>query len=193
MSLKDNVDYVKEELSSEEKFLESFVKVERIYKKYKMLIILAVVVILGLAIGLYTTKTIQEKQKKEANIAFNQFLENNQDKDALKTLEENNKQLFQIAKYIQAKKENKTYDIEVKFFKEIAAYQKALDENSIDKLNAVSMEKDFLLKEFAIFNKALLQAKEGKYEDAKATLKLIPEDSQVNDLATSLKHFLVTK
>ena len=158
-----------------------------------MLIILAIVVIVGLIIGFYTTKAIQENQKTEANIAFNKFLENNQDKDALKTLEENNKQLFQIANYIQAKKENKTYDIEVKFFKEIAAYQKALEENSIEKLNNISMENDFLLKEFAIFNKALLQAKEGKYEDAKATLKLIPNDSQVNDLATSLKHFLVTK
>ncbi len=33
MSLKENVDYVKDELNTEEKFLESFVKVERFYKK----------------------------------------------------------------------------------------------------------------------------------------------------------------
>lgn len=33
MSLKENVEFVKKELDSEEKFLESFVKVERFYKK----------------------------------------------------------------------------------------------------------------------------------------------------------------
>lgn len=35
MSLKENVDFVKNELNSEEKFLESFVKIERFYKKIK--------------------------------------------------------------------------------------------------------------------------------------------------------------
>ena len=38
MSIKENVDYVKTELSSEEKFLENFVKGERFFKKYKTLI-----------------------------------------------------------------------------------------------------------------------------------------------------------
>ena len=38
MSIKENVDYVKEELNSQEKFLESFVKGERFYKKYRTLI-----------------------------------------------------------------------------------------------------------------------------------------------------------
>ncbi len=55
------------------------------------------------------------------------------------------------------------------------------------------MQNDFLLKEFAIFNKALILTNEGKYEDAKAALQLIPSDSKVNDLAITLKHFLVTK
>ncbi len=51
MSLKDNVDYVKEELNSEEKFLESFVKVERFYNKNKIIIITVIVVLIALVIG----------------------------------------------------------------------------------------------------------------------------------------------
>ena len=35
MSIKENVDYVKSELSSEEKFLENFVKGERFLKNIK--------------------------------------------------------------------------------------------------------------------------------------------------------------
>ncbi len=37
MSLKENMDFVKEELNSEEKFLEGFVKLERFFKKYKLI------------------------------------------------------------------------------------------------------------------------------------------------------------
>ena len=55
------------------------------------------------------------------------------------------------------------------------------------------MENNFLLKEFAIFNKALILANEGKYQEAKDTLKLIPETSQVKDLVTLLNHYLITK
>lgn len=193
MSLKENVDYVKEELNSEEKFLESFVKIERFYKKYKVIIILALVVIIGLVIGLYVTKTIQDSNKVKANIAFNKLMQDPEDSEAKNQLKENSKQLYEVALYKQALENGNFNDTQLRYFKQLVAYQKALDEQNIEKLNEVSMEKDFLLKEFAIFNKALIQAQNGKFEDAKATLKLIPADSQVDDLATALKHYLVTK
>jgi len=193
MSFKENVDYVKEELNSEEKFLEGFVRVERFYKKYKIIIILALIVIIGLVIGLYATKTIQVSNKLDANIAFNKLMENPDDAEAKSTLKDKSQQLYEVALYAQALEKGQFNETELRYFKQLVAYQKALEEQNIDKLNEVSMEKDFLLKEFAIFNKALIQAKEGKYEDAKATLNLIPADSQVNNLVTALKHYLVTK
>lgn len=193
MSLKENVDYVKEELNSEEKFLEGFVRVERFYKKYKIIIILALFVIIGLVIGLYATKTIQASNKLDANIAFNKLMENPDDAEAKSTLKDKSQQLYEVALYAQSLEKGQFNETELRYFKQLVAYQKALEEQNIDKLNEVSMEKDFLLKEFAIFNKALIQAKEGKYEDAKATLNLIPADSQVNNLVTALKHYLVTK
>lgn len=193
MSLKENVDYVKEELNSEEKFLEGFVRVERFYKKYKIIIILALIVIIGLVIGLYATKTIQASNKLDANIAFNKLMENPDDAEAKSTLKDKSQQLYEVALYAQSLEKGQFNETELRYFKQLVAYQKALEEQNIDKLNEVSMEKDFLLKEFAIFNKALIQAREGKYEDAKATLNLIPADSQVNNLVTALKHYLVTK
>lgn len=189
MSLKENVDYVKDELSSEEKFLEGFVKVERFYKKNRLIIILAIIVVVSIIAGAYITKSIQATNKLEANIAFNKILENPKDTQALDTLKQNNEQLFQLAKYIQ----DKNYDIQVKYLKELVEYKKALEKNDVKKLNSISMQNDFLLKEFAIFNKALILTNEGKYEDAKATLKLIPSNSKVNDLVNVLKHYLVTK
>lgn len=193
MSLKDDVNYVKDGISSEERFLEGFVKTERFYKKYKILIIVSIIVILGGVIGYYATKYIQEQNKLEANVAFNKVLENPKDTVALATLKDKNAQLFQVAKYLQAAKDGKTADVQVAYLKELTEYQKALEKKDTNALNTVSMENNFLLKEFAIFNKALILTNEGKFEDAKAALKLIPADSKVNDLVNVLKHYLVTK
>lgn len=193
MSLKDNVNYVKDEISSEEKFLESFVKIERFYKKYKLIIIAAIVIILGLGIGLYITKHIQASNKVEANIALTKVLENPSDSEALKNLQSKNEKLYQLAQYINAKKDGKIIDTDVQFLKDLTSYQKALEKKSVEELNSVSMQNDFLLKEFAIFNKALIEAESGKYDTAKNTLKLIPSDSKVNDLVNVLKHYLATK
>lgn len=193
MSLKENVNYVKDELNTEEKFLESFVKVERFYKKYKLIIISAVVLLIAAGIALYTTKSIQESNKLEANIAFSKVLENPKDHESIAILKDKSNQLYQVAQYIQANKEGKTSDTQVKYLKELVDYKKALEAKDVTKLNAISMQNDFLLKEFAIFNKALILTEQGKYSDAKAALKLIPADSKVNDLVNTLKHFLVTK
>lgn len=193
MSLKENVDFVKEELSSEEKFLEGFVKVERFYKKYKIFIIIAVVAVVAGTIGFYVTKYLQEQTKVEANIAFNKVLENPKDSASLDILKEKSTQLYQVAQYLQAKENGEFSDIQVKYLKELSDYQKALSTNNSQELNKISMQNDFLLKEFAIFNKALILTQDGKYEDAKAALKLIPADSKVNDLVNVLKHYLVTK
>ena len=83
MSIKENVDYVKTELSSEEKFLENFVRSERFFKKYKTLIFAFVAIIIVAPIGILIKNKIDESNKFEANIAFNKVLENSNDAKAL--------------------------------------------------------------------------------------------------------------
>lgn len=192
MSLKDNMDFVKEELNSEEKFLESFVKVERFFKKYKLLILSAVVIVVLGIITLSVTSYLKEQNKIEANIVFQKVLKDPNDTKALESLKGLNTKLYDIALFNQ-KNAQKDSSINTEFFKELLAYEKAINEQNIEKLNSVSMEKNFLLKEFAIFNKALILAKDGKYQEAKDALKLIPETSQVKDLVTLLNHYLITK
>ena len=189
MSMKENVDFVKGELNSEEKFLEGTVKVERIFKKYKFPIIAAVVLLVALAIGYNVKSYMDEQNSIKANKAFETVLQNPKDTEALAVLKETNEKLYQVASYINGNKDG----INVKYLKELVAYDKALNENSVEKLNDLSMQNDFLLKEFAIFNKALLLANEGKYEEAKTALKLIPDSSKATELAKLLNHYLATK
>ena len=193
MSTKENVDYIKEELSSQEKFLENFVKGERFYKKYKTLIFAFIAIAILGGIGLVIKNNIDESNKLKANIAFNKVLQNSTDTQALEELKNTNEKLYEVALFLQAKKENKAVDINIPLLKELSKYQVALANKNVDELTNLSMQNDFLLKEFAIFNKALLLSNEGKYDDAKATLKLIPQTSKAFELANLLNHYLLTK
>ena len=193
MSIKENVDYVKTGLSSEEKFLESFVKSERFFKKYKTLIFAFVIIIIVGIIGFFIKENLAQSNKLKANIAFNQVLENSNNAQALATLKDKNPQLYDIALYLQAKKEAKVAQISVPLLKELSKYQTALADKNIAELDNLSMQNDFLLKEFAIFNKALLLTNEGKFNEAKTTLALIPQTSKAFELAKLLNHYLITK
>lgn len=192
MSLKDNMDFVKEGLSSEERFLESFVRVERIFKKYKLIIISAVVIIVLAVVAINLTSYFKEQNAIKANIIFQELLKNPNDEKALETLKGLNSNLYDIILYSQ-RDSKKDISINAKFFKELYAYEKAMKEQSVNKLGDLSMESDFLLKDFAIFNKALILAENGKYKEAKDSLKLIPETSKVKDLVALLNHYLITK
>lgn len=193
MSLKENVDFVKKELDSEEKFLESFVKVERFYKKNKKFLMIIIGTLVVALIG-YTTKNyIDAKNKAQSNEAFTQFLDDNNNQAALATLKDTNIRLYNVALYLKSKNETITETINDRYLGALVTYKKAIEENNTEQLNTLSMQKDFLLKEFALFNKALILTQEGKYDEAKKTLQLIQKDSQVNDLVSLLNHYLLTK
>lgn len=192
MSIKEDVNYVKNELSNEEKFLENFVKGERFFKKYKTLIIAVVVILIIGLIGFTVKKSIDNSNKHDANIALSQFLENGDEK-ALETLKNKNEKLYEVALFLQAKKDNKIASIELPLLKELVKFQTATASNNIEELNSLSMQNDFLLKEFALFNKALILVNQGKYEEAKKELSQISQTSKAYELATLLNHYLLTK
>ena len=192
MSIKDDVNYIKNELSSEEKFLESFVKTERFFKKYKKLIFgLIILAIVGSVVFLVKTK-LDEKNLYEANIALSNFLENG-NQNSLNELKEKNRDLYEIALYLDAKNEFKNADINLKYLKELLDFQVALLNSNQSELDLVSKKADFLLKDYAIFNQALILVNNQKYAEAREILGKISQDSRAFELATLLKHYLVTK
>ncbi|MDD3007712.1 MAG: hypothetical protein PHQ70_02460 [Arcobacter sp.] len=192
MSIKEDVNYVKNELSNEEKFIENFVKGERFFKKYKTLIFAFIVIIIVGSIGIIIKKNIDNANKFEANVALNNYF-NNGDKNALEILKNNNQKLYEIALFLDAKKENKSAQIDIPMLKELLEFQLATHSNNIEKFDNLSLQNDFLIKEFAIFNKALILVNEGKYEEAKTSLNKIPQTSKAYELANLLNHYLLTK
>lgn len=193
MSMKENVDFIKQELTTEEKFFESTVKVERFWKKFKYLIIGVVAIVVLAVIGVNYKKSSDASNKVAANEAFNIFLKDTKDEKALNDLKALDNKLYEVALYIKASKNNEIQNVTVPYLKELMAYNEAVSKNDLNKLNELSMDNKFLLKEFAIFNKAMLLTKEGKYEEAKSILKLIPETSQANQLSQLLMHHIEAK
>jgi hypothetical protein len=191
MSLKENVDYIKNEIDTQEQFLFGFVKMERIFKKYKAAIysIISLVVIVFIVSSISTYLDNQTKIK--ANQAYNILLENPSDTTALAILKDSNEELYNIIVFLNSKKDST--NIESLFLKELSEYAVALEKSDIEKLNSLTMNPDFILKEYVIFNKALIQTKNKEYKKAKKTLESIDQDSSISKLANSLRHFLITK
>lgn len=192
MSIKENVDYIKSELSSEEKLLEGFVKSERFFKKYKNLLIALVVAIVLGSIFYVVKKSFDESNKYESNLLLNSYLEKGDEK-ALEDLKNKNKSLYEVALYLKAKKDEKSVEISLPILKELLEFELAKKDSNLEALDKLSMKGDFLLKDYALFNKALILTNEKKYQEAKDTLAKISNDSRTIELVNLLNHYLLTK
>lgn len=190
MSLKDNVNYIKEEISTEEQFLEGFVKFERIYKKYKFIIISTIALVVIGVVGTSVKSYIDNDTKQKANAAYNKLLVDPSDTTSLAILKESNEKLYNIFMAMNRKEGAK---VDTPYLKELAQYINALEKSDMATLNSLTLNQEFILSEYALINKALVQTKEGKYKEAKETLKLVSKDSAAVQIADSLKHYLITK
>ncbi|MEN5387606.1 hypothetical protein ABE179_06650 [Aliarcobacter skirrowii] len=192
MSIKDDVNYLKNELNNEEKLLENFVKLERFFKKYKKIIYVLILLAIITPIAIFTKNKIDESNLYKANIALNNYLEQGDD-SSLEYLKNKNQSLYEVALFLTAKKELSEINISSKYLKELLEYQIAAKEMNFDKLDALRKNDDFLIKDYAILHEAIILVNQEEYEKAKAILEEINQDSKVYELAILLKHNLVTK
>ncbi len=191
MSLKENVSYIKDEISTEEQFFENFFKIEKFYKKYKKVIfITSVLLILGV-VGFSVKNYIDEENTISANNAYSKVMLNNTDKASLDELKNANEKLYNIALFQISK--DKITASNVEYIEDIAAYNSAVTKGDLAALDGMIMKQDFLLKDFAVLSKALILIEKKEYKKAKETISRIDEKSRVLPLANMIKHFLLTK
>ena len=189
MSIKDDVNYVKKELSSDEKVLESAFKLETLYKKHKFKIwgvAAAVVIFFG---GKVIQESMHEAQLEKANEAFLVLQQNPTDKVSFKILEENNPALLELFSYAQAVKNQdvKTLKTLRSSKNEIIADASAYTAGVLDKKPVNSI----LYKEMALFEEAYLAIGAGDAKIAKEKLELIDERSPLAVITGFLKHSII--
>jgi len=189
VSIKDDVNYVKKELSGDEKVLESAFKLETLYKKHKFKIwgvAAALVIFFG---GKAIQESMHEAQLKTANEAFLVLQQNPTDKASFKILEENNPALLELFFYAQAAKNQdaKTLKTLSSSKNEIIADASAYTAGVLNKKPVDSI----LYKEMALFEEAYLAIGAGDAKTAKEKLELIDERSPLAVITGFLKHSII--
>ena len=198
MSIKEDLKAVKEELNTEEQFLEGLIRAERFYKKYKKPIIalvsIAVIIFVGFSIKTY----MDEANLKAANEAYLKLIKNPNDTQAADILKSKNINLYYAYKLQVASKNSdknilKSVKINAKdkYIADLADYQLASLSKKSDELNRyIDDSKAGLVKNFALLEDAYLLLKENKKDQAKIKLSSIEVDSPLKDVAKNLEHYI---
>jgi len=189
MSIKDDVKYVKQELSSDEKVLESAFKLEALYKKYKFIVWGVAGAILLFFVAQTVMQSINQAKLEDANIALLTLQENPKDTKALETLKQKNPKLFELYNFSIASKakDNKALKELTNSKNSIIADASQYTLSTIEKKPIDSK----LYKELAIFEDAYLAMKSGDISKAKTKLELIDDRSSLAMLTKLLKHSMI--
>jgi hypothetical protein len=189
VSIKDDVNYVKKELSGDEKVLESAFKLETLYKKHKFKIwgvAVALVIFFG---GKAMQESMHEAQLATANEAFLTLQKKPTDTVAFKALEENNPALLELFFYSQAVKNQ-----DAKTLKTLSSSKNAVIADASKYTAGVLAKKPVdstLYKDMALFEEAYLAIDAGDKKTAKAKLELIDERSPLAVITGFLKHSII--
>jgi len=190
VSIKDDVKYVKTELSGDEKVLESAFHLESLYKKHKYklwAVIAALVLYFG---GQAVMSAMHEAKLEKANEAFLTLQSKSDDATAMKVLKENNPALFELYSYAQAAK-NK----DLKALESLGKSSNSVVADSSKYTAGVLNKKPVdskLYREMALIEEAYLAIEAGDANTAKEKLELIDERSPVGVIASFLRHSTIT-
>ena len=189
MSIKDDVKYVKKELSADEQVLESALKLETLYNKHKRKIwtLLALIVLLFAGKNIYDA--VQDSRINSANEALLTLQKDPKSSEALSTLQSNNPALYELYSYAEAVKSKDT-----KRLNELVKSKNSLIADVSQYTSQVLASKSSdstYYKEMSLIEDAYLALKEGKSKVAKEKLELIDARSPVAPIADLLKHYTI--
>jgi hypothetical protein len=195
LSLKQDLEMVKEELNSEEKFFEKAVITEKFVKKYKNFMIasvVAIVAIVGIDIGYTLNKQNRLDAANTALIKLNADPANAVVKAELKNL---SPALYDVWQYSQAVLNKNLTTLEklksskILLIGDLAAYDAASESKDLSALNAYTLRQDAIYKDFAQVQAAIHLMNSSKINEAHEKLSMISIDSPLAQVANALMHY----
>lgn len=195
MSLKNDIDMVKEELNSEEKFFEKAVITEKFVKKYKNLMIGSVVVIALLIGGNIAYDMNKQSTLDAANMALATLETNPKDEATLTQLKTLSPSLHDVWVFSQAIV-NKDL-VALKTLKnsnalivsDLVTYELAQNEKDSATLNDYSLKQGSIYKDLAQVQAAVLFINSNEIDKAHEKLSTIGEQSSLYRVAKALLHY----
>ena len=183
MAIKEDLTEIKKEIDAQEQFLESMIKGERFFKKYKTLLIVVCAAAIVATVGFYTSKILNDNRVEEANLAYSKLILNPNDANALSVLKEKEPSMYALFSLGQMLDKNDTKGIS-----ELANLQvNPLVKDII--LSQTSNANSEILKEYNALLKGFELLKENKIKEANDEFNKIALDSQLQTLVKNLKHY----
>jgi len=192
LSLKNNIDMVREELNSEEKFFEKAVMTERFVKKYKTTMIVSAVVVVAIIIANISYDINQQSQKDAANTALSKLMVNNSDAAALENLKSSSSDLYDVWLLSQAIADKDTATLkeltnsDAMIVGDLATYELADDAK---KLDAYASKQDAIYRDLALIRSSIYLMKNNKIDEAHDKLSKISAQSSLIKVAQALLHY----
>ena len=189
MGLKEDIQAVKEEISTEEQFLEGMIKGERFFNRNKKYIISAFVLIV-LGAGGYAINDVMSQQRlKVSNEAYQILLKDANNTSALETLKAKNPKLysmfifetalvkgdFEALKTVSLSKDNP-------ILADLATYQ-------LSQLDLNATPKGELLAGMVLLQEGYDLLKEKKIEEARLKFAQMDANSPLKQIAKNLEHY----
>ena len=195
MSLKNDIAMVKEELNSEEKFFEKAVITERFVKKYKNLMIgavVALVVVVGANIAYDINK---QSQITAANSALLTLSEDATNSEALLTLKSISSDLYDVWIYSNAVAKQDMLTIKeltnssAVMVGDLAKYEIAQDAKDSDSLDSYASKQDAVYRDLALVQSAIILMGNSEIQKAHEKLAQVSPQSSMNKIASALLHY----
>jgi hypothetical protein len=187
MSLKEVKQYAKDELSSDEKLLESVLKFEGLYNKHKLKLFVAIAVIALSLTALWGYNKYKDHQYTKANEALLKLVENPEDKAALESLKSNNNALYDLYSYQMASIKSNT-----KRLQELSASEDKviadLSRYTLGVINNNPVDSEYYRDLYTIMQVYAAISKKD-YKKANTLLDSIAQNSPMINIATLYKHY----
>ncbi|MCW1669663.1 hypothetical protein OLR68_01025 [Campylobacter jejuni] len=187
MGLKDNLKAVKNELNTEEQFIENFIKGERFIRKYKFYISAVVIILVAWFAGNFIISKINDYKTKEANEIYANLIQDPSNKNLLEQLKNKNTNLYAIFLLKENINDfnNTTLQNELK-----QIYNNAQTNTLLKNIIALSLgDKSIFLKNYDKLLEAYKLLEQNKIEEANVLLSQMKENSSLNQIAKNLKHY----
>jgi len=189
LGLKENINAVKEEITTEEQFLEGMIKSERFFKRNKKYIISALV-LLAFGAGGYAINDVMAGQRlKVSNAAYQALLKDANNSSALETLKAKNPKLYgmfifetALAKGDVEALKSVSLSKEDPILADLATYQ-------LSQLDANATPKGELLSGMVLLQEGYELLKEKKIEEARLKFAQIEANSPLKQIAKNLEHY----
>ena len=195
MSIKNDIEMIKEELTSEEKFFEKSVITERFVKKYKNILIVGVAFIVVGVTGNIVYDINKEETAKEANVVLSSLQANPSDSNALAQLKSLSPALHDVYIYSKAIADKDVQTLEslkdskVLPLADLIRYELAQNNKDVNELTAYALAQDAIYKDLAQVQAAIILMNDAQTDKAHSKLQTIEEVSPLSKIAKALLHY----